>query len=259
MAPRPRASTSRRPTSSPSPGRWTELGIDYVEGGWPGRQPHRRRRVRRTPVAQDNARLVAFGMTRRAGRSAENDPGLAGRAGTARPRRLPVRQGLGFPRRRGARRTARRERRAMIAESVATTRPSRKAEVMFDAEHFFDGYKANPGLCAGLPQGGPRRRRPLGRAVRHQRRHAAGRDRAHRRRGRRGDPGQPSGHPLPQRHRERGRRLAGRAQGRRAPGPGHPERPGRALRQRQPGLADPLAGAQDGLRDRHRPRPGSSS
>ena len=59
----------------------------------------------------------------------------------------------------------------------------RKGEVLFDAEHFFDGYKANPDYALRCLLGGLRSRRPLDRAVRHQRRHAAARGRAHRRRG----------------------------------------------------------------------------
>ena len=52
------------------------LGIDYVEGGWPGANPTDDAFFD-APPALNNARLIAFGMTRRPGRSAENDPGLA--------------------------------------------------------------------------------------------------------------------------------------------------------------------------------------
>ena len=55
---------------------------------------------------------------------------------------------------------------------------------MFDAEHFFDGYKANPAYALACLKAAPRRRRALARALRHQRRHPAARDRAHRRRSR---------------------------------------------------------------------------
>ena len=51
------------------------LGIDYVEGGWPGANPTDDAFFAAPPALQ-NARFVAFGMTRRAGRSAANDPGL---------------------------------------------------------------------------------------------------------------------------------------------------------------------------------------
>ena len=52
------------------------MGIDYIEGGWPGANPTDDRFFADPPEFQ-NAKFVAFGMTRRAGRSAANDPGLA--------------------------------------------------------------------------------------------------------------------------------------------------------------------------------------
>ncbi len=51
------------------------LGIDYIEGGWPGANPTDDAFFA-DPPAMSRARLAAFGMTRRAGRSADNDPGL---------------------------------------------------------------------------------------------------------------------------------------------------------------------------------------
>lgn len=54
-----------------------ELGIDYVEGGYPGANPTDSEFFSTKP-AFDHARFTAFGMTRRPGRSASNDPGLAG-------------------------------------------------------------------------------------------------------------------------------------------------------------------------------------
>src|ERR1700688_717928 len=53
-----------------------QLGIDYVEGGWPGANPTDDAFFAKPPKLA-HARLAAFGMTRRAGRSAANDPGLA--------------------------------------------------------------------------------------------------------------------------------------------------------------------------------------
>src|ERR1700738_4817483 len=52
------------------------LGIDYIEGGWPGANPTDDRFFADPPEFK-NAKFVAFGMTRRAGRAAANDPGLA--------------------------------------------------------------------------------------------------------------------------------------------------------------------------------------
>ena len=53
-----------------------DLGIDYVEGGYPGANPSDTDIFAEKPNFQ-NARFTAFGMTRRAGRSVSNDPGVA--------------------------------------------------------------------------------------------------------------------------------------------------------------------------------------
>src|SRR3979490_3636325 len=57
-----------------------ELGIDYVEGGYPGANPTDTEFFATKPKL-DHAKFTAFGMTRRPGRSASNDPGLAGLLG----------------------------------------------------------------------------------------------------------------------------------------------------------------------------------
>ncbi|MGD9744208.1 MAG: citramalate synthase, partial [Dongiaceae bacterium] len=116
------------------------LGVDYIEGGWPGANPTDDNFFRAPPGLR-RARLVAFGMTRRPGRSAGNDPGLAALIGSKAPVLCMVGKSwdfqvdvaLGIPRA---------ENIDMIAESVAHAK-TRADEVMFDAEHFFDGYKAN--------------------------------------------------------------------------------------------------------------------
>src|SRR6185437_8980512 len=58
-----------------------QLGIDYIEGGWPGANPTDDALFKNPPNLA-HARLAAFGMTRRAGRSASNDPGLAAMLGS---------------------------------------------------------------------------------------------------------------------------------------------------------------------------------
>ena len=78
------------------------LGIDYIEGGWPGANPTDDRFFADPPKFQ-NAKFVAFGMTRRAGRSAANDPGLARHPADQGAQRLHGRQDLGLPCRRRAR------------------------------------------------------------------------------------------------------------------------------------------------------------
>ncbi len=118
-----------------------DLGIDYVEGGWPGANPTDDAFFAELPALR-RARIVAFGMTRRAGRSAENDPGLSALFGTGarvvcmvgKTWDFQVKVALGI---------ALEENLAMIADSVRLA-GTRMDEVMFDAEHFFDGYKANP-------------------------------------------------------------------------------------------------------------------
>ena len=117
------------------------LGIDYVEGGWPGANPTDDAFFAKLPDLK-HARIAAFGMTRRSGRSAGNDPGLAATlASTAKVATIvgktwdfhvKVALGAELP-----------ENVEMIADSIAHLK-GRLDEVIFDAEHFFDGYKANP-------------------------------------------------------------------------------------------------------------------
>ncbi|HRE61359.1 MAG TPA: citramalate synthase [Micropepsaceae bacterium] len=116
------------------------LGIDYVEGGWPGANPTDTQFFA-APPALKHARLTAFGMTRRGGRSTGNDPGLAAildaRASAAclvgKSWDFQVDVALEIPRE---------ENLVAIAESMKAV-VARGREAMFDAEHFFDGYKAN--------------------------------------------------------------------------------------------------------------------
>ena len=123
----------------------------------------------------------------------------------------------------------------MIGDSVAfLAAADHGPEVVYDAEHFFDGYAPEPRLRAADH---PRRRRgrgPLDRPLRHQRRDPprAGR------RGRRPPSARPSRragrHPHPQRRRAGRRQHPGGDPLRRRPGPGHDQRHRRALRQRRP-------------------------
>ncbi len=118
-----------------------QLGIDYIEGGWPGANPTDDSFFANPPVLE-KARLCAFGMTRRAGRSAANDPVLAPlfQAKThvitlvGKTSALQVETALG---------TSLDENLKMIADSVEEA-GKRASEVMLDAEHFFDGFAADP-------------------------------------------------------------------------------------------------------------------
>ncbi len=117
------------------------LGVDYIEGGWPGANPTDDAFFAEPPALK-RAKLVAFGMTRRPGRSTANDPGLAALLGTGSPAVCMVGKSWDFHVD-VALGVERSENIAMIEDSV-TLAVSRNRETMFDAEHFFDGYKANP-------------------------------------------------------------------------------------------------------------------
>ena len=118
------------------------IGIDYIEGGWPGANPTDSDFFTERP--RTRATFAAFGMTKRAGRSAANDEVLAAvmNAGTeavclvGKTHDYHVTAALGIT----------------LAENVENIRASvahvaATREALFDAEHFFDGYRANPGYA----------------------------------------------------------------------------------------------------------------
>ncbi len=121
-----------------------DLGMDYIEGGWPGANPTDNAFFAAPPVL-NRARLCAFGMTRRAGRSADNDPGLRDLLEAEAPVAVVVGKSWDFQCR-VALGVEPDENLRMIADSLAFM-AREKAEAMYDAEHFFDGYKANPGYA----------------------------------------------------------------------------------------------------------------
>ncbi|OED47695.1 citramalate synthase [Leisingera sp. S232] len=116
------------------------LGIDYIEGGWPGANPTDSAFFGEAP--ETRATMTAFGMTKRAGRSAENDDVLAAvmNAGTpavclvGKSHDYHVTHALGITLEENLGNI-----RASVAHIAAQGR-----EALFDAEHFFDGYKDNP-------------------------------------------------------------------------------------------------------------------
>ena len=116
------------------------LGVDYIEGGWPGANPTDTSFFSERPPLK-KARFTAFGMTKRAGRSAANDPGLSAildaKADAAclvgKTWDFHVDVALEIPRHENV---------DGIAQSIAAV-VAKKREALFDAEHFFDGYKAN--------------------------------------------------------------------------------------------------------------------
>ncbi|HUI17730.1 MAG TPA: citramalate synthase [Alphaproteobacteria bacterium] len=118
-----------------------QLGIDYIEGGWPGANPTDDAFFANPPKLA-HARLAAFGMTRRSGRSAANDPGLAALTATGASTLCIVGKSWDFHVA-TALGVEPAENLRMIAESIEHAR-AKAGEAMFDAEHFFDGFKANP-------------------------------------------------------------------------------------------------------------------
>ena len=117
------------------------LGIDYIEGGWPGANPTDDEFFANLPKLQ-NSSFAAFGMTRRPSSSVENDPGLNALINTQTKSICIVGKAWDFHLT-NALNVSEAENLAMIGESIAHIKKSKK-ELMFDAEHFFDGYKANP-------------------------------------------------------------------------------------------------------------------
>ncbi len=117
------------------------LGVDYIEGGWPGANPTDDAFFSNPPPLH-RAKLCAFGTTRRPGRSASNDPSLSAvlgagteavcLVGKASDLAAEIALGVGPE-----------ENLDLIVSSVEEA-ARHCAEVLFDAEHFFDGYLRNP-------------------------------------------------------------------------------------------------------------------
>ena len=120
-----------------------ELGIPYIEGGWPGANPKDGeffKEVRKLPLK--HARIAAFGATRKASHAVQEDPSLQALLDAHTPVitifgkswDLHVTEALGISLKKNL---------ELIGDSVAYLKSKRRM-VVYDAEHFFDGYKANP-------------------------------------------------------------------------------------------------------------------
>jgi 2-isopropylmalate synthase len=117
-----------------------ELGVDYVEAGYPGANPiDTSLFAERRPL---KAKVTAFGMTRRPGRSASNDPGLAALLAAEADAVCFVAKSSDYHVR-VALETSAEENLASIRDSVCAAK-AKGREVLLDCEHFFDGCKANP-------------------------------------------------------------------------------------------------------------------
>jgi 2-isopropylmalate synthase len=115
------------------------IGIDYVEGGYPGANP-----TDSELFAQErgfDATFTAFGMTRRPGRSTSNDPGLAALLDAKADAICFVAKSWDYHVR-VALETTLEENLASIRDSVRAAK-AKGRQVLLDCEHFFDGYKAN--------------------------------------------------------------------------------------------------------------------
>jgi len=118
-----------------------EIGIDYIEGGWPGANPTDDEFFANLPKAK-KSEFVAFGMTRRNNCSAGNDNALNSLINCNTKSVCIVGKSWDFHLKH-ALNISEQENLAMIADSIKHI-INRKKTAMFDAEHFFDGFKANP-------------------------------------------------------------------------------------------------------------------
>ncbi|HEX8165097.1 MAG TPA: citramalate synthase [Beijerinckiaceae bacterium] len=126
------------------------LGVDYVEGGYPGANPldtafFSEKRTKR-------AKFTAFGMTKRSGRSAANDPGVAALLEAQADAICFVAKAWDYHVR-VALETTPEENLDGIRDSVRAAL-ARGREVVVDCEHFFDGYKANPDYALACARAG---------------------------------------------------------------------------------------------------------
>ena len=121
-----------------------ELGVQYIEGGWPGSNPKDEEFFKRatSELRLKHAKLVTFSSTRRAGTTAGKDPNLRVTVGSGTPVvcvvgkswDLHVKEAL---------RTTLDENVKMVGDTMKYLK-RHFDEVFFDAEHFFDGFKKNP-------------------------------------------------------------------------------------------------------------------
>ena len=115
-----------------------QLGVDYIEGGWPGSNPTDTDYFNHPPKLKTSI-ITAFGMTRRPGRSASNDPGLNALINSKAKSICIVGKSSLFHVE-VALKISKKENLSMIGDSINAIAKKNK-EATFDAEHFFDGYK----------------------------------------------------------------------------------------------------------------------
>ena len=127
-------------------GKLDELGIDYIEGGWPGSNPKDKEFFERArDLKLKHAKLTAFGATRFAKKSVETDQNIADLLAARTPVvsifgkswDFHVERALGISKEQNL---------ELIAHTVSYLKGHGR-EVIYDAEHFFDGYNANPSFA----------------------------------------------------------------------------------------------------------------
>lgn len=123
-----------------------DLGFHYIEGGWPGSNPKDIEYFNKVQELKlKNAKIVAFGSTRRANQKVEDDANIKAFIGSkvktvalfGKCWDFHVTEAL---------KTTLEENLKMISDSISYLK-SKGMEIIFDAEHFFDGYKNNPGYA----------------------------------------------------------------------------------------------------------------
>ena len=119
----------------------SEIGIDYVEGGWPGANPVDTEFFSKPPNLNKTI-FTAFGMTKKTGRSAENDPSLSPLINSQCPAVCVVGKAWDFHVKIAL--GIKNEDNLANIKETAKHIVKNKKEFLFDAEHFFDGFKANP-------------------------------------------------------------------------------------------------------------------
>ena len=120
-----------------------ELGVDYIEGGWPGANPTDNDFFSRD-LSFSKSKFTAFGMTRRPGRSADNDPSLNALVNSnasticlvGKSSSFQVKSALGISE----------DENLLMLEDSFNYLNSKNKESIYDAEHFFDGFKNNKDL-----------------------------------------------------------------------------------------------------------------
>ena len=127
--------------------RLDEMGIDFIEGGYPlSNQKDAEYFQRVRDLGLTNAKVCAFGMTRRRGMKPQDDPGMLALVGSQAPVVTLVGKTWDFHVT-DILRVTREENLAMIRESIAYLVANGR-QVIYDAEHFFDGWKSNPQYAA---------------------------------------------------------------------------------------------------------------